>query len=524
MTVRGALERTALRRARPQVLAGEENLDRIVRWAHSGEVPNIASLLKGGELLLTTGMGIGRSPTEQRRFVEGLASCNVSAVVIELGDTMPAIPTAMVAAAADHGLPLISLGREIAFVEVTEAIHSEIVSHQLALLRRGEEIHRRFTQLMLDGEGVGAILATLAELIADPVILEDANHTLLFHASYRTPDADVVAAWEALRNQRSPEIAAVIVPAEHAVAAGRLIALPLDSPLDEFDRVALERAAGVIALALVRSHQNETLALGERGNFLSELADGYDDAREAASRAESLGFKGRGGKLVPVAVVTNPAGALQRLPAVGWRDLRRELSAAAIPALLGTRSHRGDMLLLVGVRDAGQRAAVAERVAESVRSMVRRHLGTAVAPVVAVAAACDWATVGGHLRDAARTAIAARAVPPRPWHDATAPDVERVLWSIRSDDELTRFVSGLLEPLVRHDADHRNALLPTLDAYCAVGGHKAEAARALHLGRQALYHRLARIESLLGVDLSEPDTLFALQLALRARPYAAPDG
>jgi purine catabolism regulator len=59
--------------------------------------------------------------------------------------------------------------------------------------------------------------------------------------------------------------------------------------------------------------------------------------------------------------------------------------------------------------------------------------------------------------------------------------------------------------------------VPTLQALCAHGGHKAETARTRHLNRQALYNRLARIEELLGVDLSDPDQLLTLQLALRAR-------
>ena len=36
--------------------AGGDLLDRPVRWVHAGEAPNIAALLKGGELLLTTGL------------------------------------------------------------------------------------------------------------------------------------------------------------------------------------------------------------------------------------------------------------------------------------------------------------------------------------------------------------------------------------------------------------------------------------------------------------------------------------
>ncbi|WP_257002789.1 helix-turn-helix domain-containing protein, partial [Streptomyces albidoflavus] len=56
-------------------------------------------------------------------------------------------------------------------------------------------------------------------------------------------------------------------------------------------------------------------------------------------------------------------------------------------------------------------------------------------------------------------------------------------------------------------------------AYLAHAGRKAETARELHLNRQTLYNRLARIAELLGTDLDDPHTVLALSLALRARRH-----
>ena len=85
VTVREVLSLPVVRRGVPEVLAGQDALEREIRWVHSGEVPNIAALLKGGELLLTTGMGIGQSQAEQRRFVATLANRGIAALAVELG-------------------------------------------------------------------------------------------------------------------------------------------------------------------------------------------------------------------------------------------------------------------------------------------------------------------------------------------------------------------------------------------------------------------------------------------------------
>ncbi|NEE19165.1 PucR family transcriptional regulator, partial [Streptomyces sp. SID7499] len=102
-----------LRAGLPEVVAGADRLNRTVRWVHAGEVPNIASLLKGGELLLTTGLGLGARPAEQRAFVRRLADRSIAALVVELGPRFGRLPASIVDAARAAGLPLVQLHREV---------------------------------------------------------------------------------------------------------------------------------------------------------------------------------------------------------------------------------------------------------------------------------------------------------------------------------------------------------------------------------------------------------------------------
>jgi PucR family transcriptional regulator, purine catabolism regulatory protein len=529
MTVRSALALPALRRGLPEVLAGARRLDRPVRWAHAAEVRNIAELLKGGELLLTTGMGWPDRAGEQRRFIGELADREVAALVVEPGPALSAVPKPVIDEAERRGLPLVVLRRGVPFVEVTEAVHSEVLARQLQLLRRGEEIHQRFMDLMLEGEGIDTVLQVLAETIADPVVLEDARGELLYHARHRTHDADVVAAWEALRGG-GDGCYAVETPTGDAGGPGRLVALSLDSPLDEFDRVAVDRAAGVIALASLRTNQQQLLSLRERGGFLAELAAGDLRPREAAARAEALAFAPGDAPLLPLSIAIVPAPRRdpeERAAALAWRDARRELGGRSMPALFGARPGAGEVLALVACggsarknngNGAGARAEAAAIAADAIHRAIAHHFGrSARAIVVAGPASRGWDDAAEGLRCASTAVAAARRVTPKPWHDAAAPDLERLLATLADDESLRDFVGRRLGPLVEHDARRKHRLLPTLEAFCAHGGHKAETARTLHLGRQALYHRLDRIEELLDADLDDEDTRLGLHLALRAR-------
>ncbi|HYG59737.1 MAG TPA: PucR family transcriptional regulator ligand-binding domain-containing protein, partial [Symbiobacteriaceae bacterium] len=106
------------------VVAGTKGLGSDIRWVHVSELLDIARLLKGGELLLTTGMGLSVSPEAQERYVYGLAERNVAAVAISLPAFGREVPPAMVAAADAVGLPLIAFTRECPFVQLTEEVHT----------------------------------------------------------------------------------------------------------------------------------------------------------------------------------------------------------------------------------------------------------------------------------------------------------------------------------------------------------------------------------------------------------------
>ncbi len=521
ITVADALALPVLRRGLPDVVAGADHLDRRVRWVHAGEVSYMASQLRGGELLLTTGMGIGRKAVDQRRFVAGLAELGLAALVIELGPTFQELPGPLVQAARQHDLVLVALTREVPFITVTEAIHTEIVNAQYALLRRGDDVQQRLTQLLLEGQGIPEVLRATAEIIGNPVFLEDGDGRLLFHAGATVEGIDALDAWKASSRPsgRAPWRAGLAepVPLSGHGAAGRLLVLPVTGPLDEIAGVALQRAAGIVALALLRARQEEELIARERGNFLVDLAEGRTTAAHAERQAGSIGFKTSSGQLLPLAAETAaPSGG------ASWslvlRDLTAELESHGLAVLAGQRERPGELLALIGLRDPAGRAGVADVAARALRTAVDRRLGAGETRV-AVGDATPWRDAGPALRLAAETAASSVALPPAPWHDVRALELQRLLWHWRDDRELRAFVERRLGPVLEHDRRRKHQLLPTLEALCAGGWRKAEAARALHLNRQALYNRLARIEELLDVDLADPEQTLTLHLALRALPH-----
>src|SRR6185312_8782639 len=130
-TVAEILRLDAVQRGEPQVVAAAGRVDVPVRWVHVIELPDAARLLRGGELVLTTG--------------------------IALPDEGPLL-AGYVAAAEQHGLPLIVFQREVRFIEITEAVHAQIIDDQLGQLRASAQVHEVFTDLAVAGAAPGEVL------------------------------------------------------------------------------------------------------------------------------------------------------------------------------------------------------------------------------------------------------------------------------------------------------------------------------------------------------------------------------
>src|SRR3954470_13011142 len=318
-TLADVLRLDAVRRGEPRVVAGADRLDARVRWVHSAEVTDIGHLLRGGELVLTTGISLPDEPGRLRTYVAELAEVGVSGLIVELGRKYAStLPAALLSAAEEYGLPLIAWARETPFIDVTEAVHAQIIDAQLAEVRASETLHEVFTRLSVDGAPPDEVIRQVARLAGRPVVLENLSHQVLAADAAGYDPAELLASWETRsRAVRSDERTfydessqwLVTVVGARGEDWGRLIIAGSDPPSPR-EVVLIERAATTLALGRLLEQHAQSLERQAHGSIISGiLAHAYSDPQEAAARARALGVPLTGRRVLRLPLVPPPGGA-----------------------------------------------------------------------------------------------------------------------------------------------------------------------------------------------------------------------
>jgi purine catabolism regulator len=487
-TLQDLLALPSVQSARPELAGSRDGLDeRVVRWVHTSEIHDIAPLLKGGEALLTTGLGLVALPAEAHRaYAAALARVGVAALLLELGRSFPTAPPALLAEAARVGLPVVLLHGVVPFIEVTEAAHAAILEQELAGLRDVAEQHTRLLQAMAESPGVVGLVGACSRLAGQP-------------ASLVTADGELVAG-SAVPETGEGDGTDVVVGGQ---VWGRLT---LHGPTGPRTRATVQAAGPLVALEVQRSPGGTSSRRLSAAQLLTDLVTGrYPSTGDLASRALGVGFVVRPGHSV-VGCVVRSRSSRSTLP--GWLQTVQETSARHLgPTMVAERD--GHVLLAAAVPSAGARRQLAALTAD-----LNARLGGVL--VCAGPLVDDVPALAGSLRSALDTAdLAVRMATSSDLVLSDDVALYQLLRMMVDDAALQQFTTGQLGPLLRHDARTGAGLVMTLDTLFVAGMSKSRAAEMLGVRRQTLYGRVERICRLLGgVDLDQRETRTALDLAL----------
>ena len=504
------------------LVGGKDGVDRPIRWAHVSELKDPTRFLRGGEVLLTTGLGMRGGPQGQAAYVEQLARAELAALGLGLGFAFKATPPAIVEAADRAGFPVFEVPFEVPFIAITEALFSRLVNEQYVLLQRAGTVQQTLSRLLVEGAGLDALLEAYARMTGTRALLFDPHGEIAAAAAGAAALLEPRAVWAEIQALRPEGIEFSLSLSDEGGSrsllpilvgggpAGFLVLHRGDRP-EPFHQVVVHHLATAIALELAKA---QAVARTERrlvGDFLDALLGGELSGEETRRRLRFLGLGASPAIAVLVArrCETDPAApAVEALRLLVQDRLSRRLA----PYVCSIQED--SVVALFEATDPVEARAAADAVAEAVlaRGMAGRFgLGMPETDPRGLRRTYQEAQLA--LEAAGPASAGAQG-----YRVATVADLgsHRLLLARQDDAALEAISRGLLDPLLDYDRRQHGDLLASLRAYLEHNGNWEAAARALTVHRHTLRYRIRRVAELTGRDLDSAADRAEFWLALQA--------
>lgn len=489
LTVRGLTEIPYLE---TRLHAGAAGAEGVISWAHTIEVHQPWEWLEAGDLLMTVGLGLPAEAEEQVTYVDELANVGVCGIALGDGFPLPPLSKAMIEVAERRAMPILYIGWNVPFAQISRAVAAANYGPQLGRLVKATRVYDLVRASVASRLEPVELFSNLGKEIGCKMfVCGNENLRVAFNEEPTLPPhlRDVFAAALAEHDGKLPGFLRLAVGAETLL----VVPVPTDRPASllalpraEVPPFALlQHVATVAALELERmwSSREELRRLGSE--TMTQLMEG----RLIQGTAGALDQLGVSDEPLSVLAIAEP----QNSHSIG--DLHNTLADERIPNLL---LQRGDLLYALLAGEETLAARVAELLPEGTR--------------VGSSEVFNDPTLVPTAAQQAKWALGA-ATAERPFANHGAATSR---FGPRSPAEAKVTVQQVLGPLLEYDAQHDTDLVESLRVFLQCNRSWKRATAELFIHKQTLVYRIRRIEELTGRKLNDTSDVAELWLALRA--------
>ena len=483
-----------------RLLGGSAGVLREVTLALTTELSEPFRWLSGGELVLTTGLGLPTTRAKRAAYLRGLNECGVSAVGFAVGLSHARVPPDLIAAADEIGIPLLEVPLATPFAAVVKRMSERLADQHYEAVLRASRAQPRITRAAVGG-GASAVVAELARALSAKVLI-------------LSPSGDVIESHpRSVDSKLVDDVRAVVASAgAGAVVAGTAItyqrikvtrkiygtlAVVTAMPLSSIDQILLGHANSLLALdfekpaRLVEAHRELN------ASALGLLLSGEHDLGPA--RAQLAQVADSHGHIRALVIDCGSAPAIEQACAALTPAVERGGS------VLFARVQGCQLIaVLPGTHDVAFVRRVTTDVAAPARKLIRVGLSEPLA-VGRLEVAVEHAKIAAGAAECGGVPLEFMAF------------AGRALLSIDSTRQVLNTVAdSFLAPLGVYDREHGSELLVSLRAFLEANGHWETAASAIGVHRHTLRKRMTSVQELIGCNLDVARVRAELLLALLA--------
>ncbi|MGH3726583.1 MAG: PucR family transcriptional regulator [Mycobacterium sp.] len=485
------------------IKGGAAGLGREVNLALTTELADPAPWLSGGELVLTTGIGLPASARDRRNYLHSLDENGVAALGFGIGLSHDEVPSELLAVADELGMPLIEVPLRTPFAAVVKAVSTRIAELEYDAVLRASRAQPRITRAIVVG-GAQAVTAELGRSLRASVVVLDSGGTVV--ASH--PRNLDVATVNLIRGALTPGAASGAHLLEPGIAVSQqvigvggtaygVLAVVSKTPLTFVDQVLLGHANSLLALDFDKPSRLQDAQRRLNGQALGLL---LGDERNLDPVWAQLNQAADGrGRIRVLVVDADPVSVLRRVQS----SVARAMESAGYTVF----AHIAEGQLTVVIPGA-ETALFAQQLFTEIDGRTRKRLRAGLSGAHPV----------GRLVDAVQNAKLAASVadPGGMPLEFTSLAGSALLSFGASREVLVAVANATLGPVAEHDTSHGTELMVSLRAYLEANGHWESAAAAVGVHRHTLRKRVETAQSLLACDLDVARVRAELLLAMLA--------
>lgn len=492
------------------VIAGKKGLNRSIKWVHIVEIETFGHLLNGQELILTTGMGWIHDQQKSLNYLQQLIDHHASALCIELPKGKQ-IPKGMITLAEKHQFPIILFKEEVKFIDITRDIHRLLLKYEENTWLKLEQLYKNMHQNLIQNGSIEQFLSILYQGIQKPVALIDQDqHIWVFPPSIKNMK---------VKNQLSQ---ADYYPSVPVYLLDDVIAhlYILHQNLTNFDQLAMNRCSELLSQYFWKYQQKIDIQEVKKNEWLlkaitNQLSKDYIIKQIRQQKEIDLtDFEAIIGVL-PLTKQPLPSKLYDPFFTSVLMALRMAFEQE-IGQIYISKNEQHYIFLMIhpeNILNHLKNTLTSMREKDS-PSLLKDHLKYLSFGKVIY----DLEDISSSYQTALMTLEYQQDIAPLndPFYQTLG--LYRLLRSVQPQ-ELQDIIKDYIGPLLKYDEEKGTELVKTLKVFLKHSGAKNQTAEDLYIVRQTLYHRLERIESLIGHDFMEPEKRLMIEFAIYALYY-----
>ncbi|WP_176046663.1 PucR family transcriptional regulator [Burkholderia sp. BCC1644] len=155
-------------------VAGLAGTHRLITWAHAVDLPDPWRWVSAGNLVMTTGVGLPRTPRDQVAWLERIAQTNASALVVAPQADAPKLSRKLLDAADALMFPVLRASFELEFVKLSRHVIESVLRAQRDSFKASERLFETYADAMRKAADFTGRLTALAASLGLALTIEDA--------------------------------------------------------------------------------------------------------------------------------------------------------------------------------------------------------------------------------------------------------------------------------------------------------------------------------------------------------------